>query len=764
MVIRLVTIVALMLSGTCVFSQDSLRKNKEEPLPDYDLWYEHHNCKLPELVYIEVTGMPVSIPLHSAVPVKNPLLTATGEMSYQHFDRNGNSDDLLLINSSSDIAMLKLGLLYKETYPFTLSVRYNRSHPFQLDNQYEVNIGFDDRLFRQRLREKMINSAKNDFLKKQLKLKDEYQRAFNLFQQQKQLLKSPAYIQQAVESRLKNSIPDARDFLPGEIPVANHKFDPLDQWLGKLPGYSDLQKREQRIKDSIERKMEKLNWEEMQKKLQAKLEQQRDSLGKRVKKLEDSLAFEKKALEAKLDSVNKEVAGIYSSSDLKKYAERKGLKDSAGTDKWADVLMKSNIRLGKFLLNNSELTVNNIFLLGASIKYGEEKFVIVSGGYYDFAFRQVFNFRNDTLPRSKPSVFAVKIGKTDGDNLSAFNFYIGKKSRTGLFTEALRTVAGISLERKTYFSRNLSADFEIAKSTTRPDNLSAKSEETVKDLFTRFSTKTIGMYSSVKAYMPKTSTDAEVSYRYWGQQFESFNASQYFNPQNNLAAKLSQPLFKRKVYLTGGIRYTDFSSFGIASNMKTKAIFASMNAVLRLKNMPIISMGYYPGSQLYWLDQAKLYEYFYYILNATVSHYFRVAGIPVQAVFSWNKFYNRYTDSLVAGSQSYYNFFITAWKNKFSYTMNISRQEIENNRLITLEGGLNYSEGIMKIGASVKGNFTGVTSRMGYSFCSGWVLKKIGTINLIYDRSFLPGRTGQFIPVKTGQVQIIKPLKFTLWH
>lgn len=426
--------------------------------------------------------------------------------------------------------------------------------------------------------------------------------------------------------------------------------------------------------------------------------------------------------------------------------------------------MKTNLRFGKFILNNSELTISNIFLHGLSIKYGDTKFIVVSGGYYDFAFRELFNFRNDTVRRPKTSVYAVKLGKTDGRNLQAVNFYIGRKSKPGSVTDELKTVAGISLERKFYFNRNISLELELAKSTTRTNSLADKEQPVFRDLFTNYSTRTIGAYGLLNAYLPKTKTDAEISYRYWGQQFESFNANQYFNPQNNFAAKLSQPLFKRKLYLNGGIKYTDFKSYGIATNIKTRTLFATANATLRIKKLPIISVGYYPGSQLYWLDQSKLYEYFYYILNTTVSHYFRVGKVPMQVVFTHNKFFNKYTDSLVTGSQSYYNLFWTTWVNKFSYQANYSRQEIENSILTTAEAGLNYGGTKLRLGGTVKWNLIESQTRIGYSANMGLLLGKLGTISLLFDYSYLPDRAGKFIPVKAGQVQFTKPLKFSLWQ
>ncbi|MGN6294065.1 MAG: hypothetical protein ACTHMV_15065 [Chitinophagaceae bacterium] len=87
-------------------------------------------------------------------------------MGYQRFSRSSPSDDLLLINSSSDIVTFQAGMVFKETYPVSLHVRYNDARPFQLDNQYEVSLSFDDRAFKQLLQEKIRNNLARDFHQK----------------------------------------------------------------------------------------------------------------------------------------------------------------------------------------------------------------------------------------------------------------------------------------------------------------------------------------------------------------------------------------------------------------------------------------------------------------------------------------------------------------------------------------------------------------------------------------------------------------------
>lgn len=685
---------------------------------------------------------------------KKLLLSVNGDASYDHFDRNALSDDLLLINSFSDIVTLRLNAVYKETYPFAFSFRYNKADPFQMDNQYELNLGFDNRGFRQLMQERVNKAIKGDFQKKYQQLYQQYEQVQQQYEKHKKILESPAYAQQEAEERLR-----------GYRSVRGALRNPgLRDIAGNLPGLGDrvaIPEIDQLRNGAMDSVSGKLNT--VRQNIHGRLVARKDSLMNELKEMEDSIARIRKRLTEKLDSTGKAMTDMASTAKLKKMADESEGRDTKG-DKMLDILMRTNIRLGKFLLNNSELTVTNIFLHGASIKYGDEKFVMLSGGVYDFAFRQMFNFRDQRRSLPRTTVFAVKFGKTDGQNLSAATFYTGKKIKRGSVNDELETVAGVALERKFYFSPNFSFDVEVAKSTTLRNSPSDKDRGTLKDLFGTFSSKTIGVYSALNAYLPKTKTDIELGYRYWGQQFQSFNANQYFNPQNNFSGRLSQSLFKRRLSVSAGAKYTDFKSYGIASNMKTRTVFASFSSVLRIKRLPIISAGYYPGSQLYWFDQNRLYEYYYYIFNTSISHYFTPGRVPMQVVLTYTRFLNNYKDSVVQAPQYYYNLFWTAWKDKFSYSMNLSRSVTDQNRLHTIEGGLNYTGRIIKLGGSVKWNLMRAETGIGYSFNTGISVKKIGTINFIYDRSFLPDRTGLFIPVSMGQLQIIKPLKFSVWQ
>lgn len=753
----------MICCATACFSQDSLF------IPPSDTaFYYYRICKQPEafLIPYPVTKAKREI-VAGKDKVKKEAVAVNGELGYQRFSRSSPSDDLLLINSSSDIVTFQAGIIFHETYPVTLRVRYNDARPFQMDNQYEVSLSFDERNFRQILQDKIKANITKEYFLKQQRLIADHDQLFQQYQAQKQYLQGPVYMQQAFEEKMKAAagngipdlpqVPDVNDLkrLPGSLVSLKKKDQLIDSALNKVPGIDKTAPKADSIVNSLLQKKETL---------QSRMEHKRDSLEQLVQKVEDSIGRVKEKFQRVLDSVNNEMAAMTNPEQLQEYARKKKILDSLPQKRWPSLLMKSSIRFGKFIMSQSELTVNNIFISGSSIKYGNEKFIMFSGGAYDFAFRGLFNFRNDTNRSRIPTVFAMKMGVTDGKNLTALNFYMGKKSRDASLTSELRTVAGFSIEKKIELNRNFSAAVELAKSTTRDNTAGSREQQVIKDLVTSFNTKTIGLYGSVKGYFPKTRTDAEVTYKYWGQQFESFNASQYFNPQNNLSAKLSQPFFKRKLYAAAGIRYTDFSTYGVASNIHSKTLFASANMTLRLKRMPVVSVGYYPGSQLYMVDQNKLYEYYYYVLNSTVSHQFNLLRLPMQGVFSYNKFFNKYSDSLVSSSNSAYNFYWTAWKGRFTWMANFSRQEMDLSLLKTIEAGLSYNVNRFKIGGSLKWNHIDQSTEYGYAANFGWSVRNLGTISLLYDRSYLPDRAGIFIPVQTAQLQFIKPLNFKIWQ
>lgn len=683
-------------------------------------------------------------------------LEVSGQLSYQYFQRQSEVEQISQLNNKSHLLHVQLDVIYKERLPLRVDFRYNAISPLQTDNLFELNLGFDRAAYQQLLFRQYERKLKKEFEERYAGLRSTYEARFRDWKKVEREWKGLAGKQVRAEEQLRSWRKKQLKELPLGNPVSGLR-DSLS-----FPGFDLPVLDEGLLNDSLVTAQRV----ELQKLLTKPFEQwsnREDSLLNLYRESLSNLKGLKQQYQQKLDSIqqllsypkNFEQLEQGLSDNLNKHGKGEGLRN---------VLMRSRLRAGKFLVNMSELTVNNIFVHGASVRYGESKYVELLAGAYDFAFRQLFGIRNDSVSRNRPAVMAVRLGQVFETGSHVFTFYTGKKTLSSSLTGGLRQVSGFSYEYQRRIGTNWNAVFEIAKSTARPLSTTDKVEEGLQALLTRFRKETLAASGQLIGVIRKSQTDLELSFRYWGQRFESFNATQLYNPQNQWRVQVRQPFWKRRVFLSGGLRYSDFRTAGIASNLRSRTLFSSANLVLRLPKAPVFSVGYYPGSQLYWLDANKLYEYFYSILQFTASHHFRLAKVPMQVTASYNRFTNEYRDSIVSPVQDMMNVYWSAWKGAFTYSLNGSLQRTEIATLQTLEAGLAWAAKGFRIGGTVKWNQMGTASRLAGSARLGFTVGRLGTINCLFDRSFFPDRQGDFIPVSMGQIQYIKPLNFSLWR
>lgn len=697
--------------------------------------------------------VPFFTPQAGSAKKRERLLQVEGNLSYQYFDRKGNFDQLSTLNNSSNLVQLQAKVIYKEKYPFDLRVRYNHIRPFQLDNLYEINWGFDRNAYKQLLLKKYEQLLDNQYREEYRKKRAEYEAKFRQWQRAKQQYTGAAGMQRRIEGELRAM--KAKEV--GELP--NLSTSAAGDSLQALLASRDWANGESIIDTSWIRKLK-----DLQANTTGKWSAWEDSLLRIYRESEQSLRGLKQTYRKKLDSLQQKLQNPANLETVERDME-----DSLGLARekqsaLKSLLMRSRFRAGKFLVNMSELTVNNIFLHGGSVRYGDRNYVEVAAGVYDFAFREFLRVRNDSQSLGRPHVLAVRVGRERQNGSNAFTVYAGRKTASASLSGATRQVAGFSYEQQWLAGRDWEFLLELAKSTARPLTAADKGEGNWRELLTSFRKETVAAMGRVRGVIRKTNTDLELSFRYWGQQFESFNATQVFNPQNQWRVQARQPFWKKRLLVSAGVRYSDFRTVGVASNLRSRTLFTSTTIVARLPKLPVISLGYYPGSQLYQMEGNKLYEYFYSILNATISHHWRLASVSMQATASYNRFTNEYRDSLVAPPQDMMSLFLSAWKGPFTYSVNASQQRTEENQLQTLEGGLTWAGKRLRLGGSVKWNKLSETTRWAGSLTAGVSFGKLGTVSYLFDKSFFPDRTGKFLPVTMGQIQYIKPLNFSIWR
>lgn len=203
----------------------------------------------------------------------------------------------------------------------------------------------------------------------------------------------------------------------------------------------------------------------------------------------------------------------------------------------------------------------------------------------------------------------------------------------------------------------------------------------------------------------------------------------------------------------------DFSNPYITPGISSTTLFKSFQASIRVPKYPFLTIGYSPSSQLTVLNNQTLAENQYNTLNAVLSHSYRAKKVGMVTNAMYLKFYNNSPDTgfiyYNASSFSLHQFFyIGPWQLQAGLTitdqqdLNVLTLEqsttIELKRWLSFTGGLKYNR--------VSNSKTLWGSTAGLSM----IVKKIGSIQFSYDKSYLPGLNRNLLPVHTGRMSLFR--------
>lgn len=741
MLIRIVTLCLILLASSACCAQ-----MEGKYYTDSTIIFLPFSCKYPEPIFI-ISEVVAKSDAERNTPQLIKVLTTSfnGRVSFEHFQRESKESQFFLGNNVSNQVVVDLSVLWQQQYPFNFSLKYTESSPFQLEDKWQFSFSFDEREYTNQMKEQILLNVKNRLMQERSAIASRSENEFKKWIAQRNYINSPQLREQVIKKNLFNELSDSKVVtLPSGV-------NAIFAQKGSAHSLPRIEK--EKVGKFVQGSLSKIDGTRF------KAEQRKlDSLYSLYKRSDTAILQFDNRIRKALDSVSLLLADADGVEDLKKIKTSAGLSDSGKTAPIIRFLAKTSFRAGNFLLNQSELTVNGLLMKGASVRLGNSSFMNVSAGKYDFQFRHLFGYL-DSMNERRPALFAVKFGKGEPTDLKAVNLYFAQKSSS--FSQLMRTIAGVSVERTIRLSRMLKVHAEVAKSTEKPSIVGDK-DRSVTHLFTRFDTKTIAVNTSLEGMIKKTSTDFQIEYTYAGHLFESMNASSFYNPKSRLGARMNQPLFNRRVNLTSGIRYLEYASYGIATNVGNKSYFATASATIRLKSMPVIYVGYFPGSQLYLQEGKRLYQYVYYNLHASAHHNFNLFHVPVNGTASYNKLLNKFSDSAATGNQDSYNLFLTTWIKKFTLVANYSFYQMEKMRVSVFEAGTSYTSSRFSTGGTVKYNVSNAKMELGYSSHISLKTSKLGSISFFIEKSFLPDRSGRLIPIQSGRIQLIKPLKFNL--
>lgn len=698
----------------------------------------------------------------------SPFITIRGNIQYDFIYRSLVDTPFLQKDFSQHSVQTNMEVVLAQHYPFRVNVLSRRSNSPYFSNITDVNVQFNKSMFFNQLKEKLRREAGHLVSNGQRQI-NELEQAYRQKQQQyaelQSWLNNPLRLQELVEEK-------ERTVKEAAMALAKEKQAQLKDSLStKASALKDSVKA--RFADSSSNSNNKLA------RFEEKFEQKKkmlDSLVKQLKGYEDKMKKVKGALQDSLTKLKEEIAKINDPAALKEYARKTKTSLKEMPKGWQLLGSINQIGLGRTWVDYSELTVKNISLTGVNLEMNPSNvYFAVAAGRINARFRD-FVIKDNQTPHQSLYLIRAGIGKKDKNNFIV-TFYNGKRSLIdpmdylGGTAGSLEKVAGISLESRITIDENNYVVLETARSSFFTTGNQNRGDQDLMGKIWNLKDGSNQAYS-VKAgsFWPQTNTQITGYYRKMGEHFQSFNLLPVNVDQEAYLLKVQQKLWKKRLLLEAGIRKNDFNNPYTSQGLNSKTVFKSFLASLRVPKYPVVSVGFYPSSQLTVLDNKVIAENQYNTLTATVSHSYRFNQVSMSTNAMYLRFYNQGTDTgfiyfnATSWSLNHYIF----WK-KLQTQSGLSYTGQQELKVLTLEQGLTYQlrqwlsvggglkyNRLLPVDAHVPVHPNQERTQWGGMGIITIDIRKTGTIQLQYDRSFLPGMQRNLLPVDMGKLSFYR--------
>ncbi|MES2773898.1 MAG: hypothetical protein V4722_06920 [Bacteroidota bacterium] len=493
-----------------------------------------------------------------------------------------------------------------------------------------------------------------------------------------------------------------------------------------------------------------------------------------AKKALDSLRNNMTAAQRGLDSVKNDIqtqvaAFTNAVQKARSVKELNALAKNAGTNGLGSfdkqLLAITQFGIGRATVNYSDLTVNNISLSGVNVEYNPSIYLAFATGTVDYLFRD-FIVRPLQLP--KQNLLLGRFGWGDKDNRTIIiTSYTGSKNRFGgnvgnpVSTEAVANntrLFGYSIEARYKLDDYTNFSFEAAKSST-PYTLNGDRAKSLSRAFSFTDRNNEAWTAKFSKDLPAMQSNLNVFYRKVGAHFQSYSLFTSGNRQEAWGIKWKQYLFQKRLALTGQVRKNGFDNPLVSNTYNSSVVFKSLQAVMRIKKWPMISLGYMPGSQLTKNTDGTLSENIYQTLTANLFYTYTAVRRQMSSSLLYTRFYNRGTDTGFV----YYN----ARNIMMNHHMDFGWWRSQTDVQYAAQPNLNYwtfqQQADLQIGKSVGAGvgaknyrLTNGTGYWGMQMQVSIQLQKLGTLQMQYDKGYLPNGIGQLASNDWGRLSWVR--------
>lgn len=696
-----------------------------------------------------------------------PFFKIHGNILYNYTYRSYIDTPFAEHDVMQHLVQTNLNILVKNKYPVRVTITNRSSNSSLFQNATDVNVQFNRSYLLENikgnLKEKAAGMVKTAAV-------NEFENLYKVKLQQLQAgrawLSSPARIQEMVEAK--------------EAQLQSQFAQQVQLPAAPLPSVTELKSldvlsisKENKFKQRV---IEKVNEEALAEKLKnqriidtnaiKKYEEKKQETAKLEKEVKELYGKAAKVKKAALDSVNKikaEINYLKTGAGLYSFMRKHHISKDSLSRMQRLLLSVNQVGIGRAWVDYSELTVKNISLAGFNIEMNPLPYYFAfAAGKVNYRFRDFIVKNSRELPSQSLYLVRAGFGEKEKNSL-IFTFYNGKKnvlnSTPGLSPSVQQNVLGYSAEARLALNENNYVVAEIAKSSWQHAG-AVLSNSQLMDKALDWKTRANEAYS-VKLFSqyPATYTKLTAWYRKMGEHFQSFNLYPLNTNLEAFSVRLNQQFWKRRVVFDASIRKNDFESPIAAPSFSTTALFKSLQLTVRVPKYPFVTVGYYPSSQLSLANGNVLTENQYNTLNALVSHSYRFAKINMNTNGVYTKFYNSSGDTgfIYYNAASYtvnHSLFITPFLLQSSFAV-IDQKEL---KMKTLEQLVGYQfKNKLTVSGSLKWNrVNNAESLFGGTASVSMYLKKIGTIQLNYDKTYLPGSNRLLMPVDIGRASFYR--------
>ena len=705
-------------------------------------------------VYVPVEKEPMKI-VEPVKPKPIPFLQVHGNVMYNvnyysNIDTPYNEQNIY-----QHTIQTYLDITVKGQYPMRvyLTNRFTNSKLFR--NFSDLNFGYNNAQFTQKIkadvRQQYLSSLPSFTAPDSLR--NELDAALKKLHSLEAWIKNPGLLQKMVEAREK-AMRDSLMKLSGSKPDTNFNI--------QAPGYKGAA-------DSVLSKLG-IDTSDIQAQYTQR-KQQLDSLQKRIIALQQMIKTTTRQSQEAVAKVCHDIELAKNPAKLKEIMDDHHISDSSLPKGYKTLMAIRSFGVGRTVVNYSELSAKNISVNGFQAEYNPDAYYAVATGSVDYRFR---DFIVNSQGQSKQYLTVLRYGRglKDGNNI-IFTWFGGRRqlynAGTVDTTQGLSTgvqvpssaLMGFTIEGTYKISDHISLTAEVAKSSYPSYARDSAGKISLSSQMLELNNRHNEAYSlKADGFFPKTQTTVRGTLKRLGANFQSFSTFTDGSAQTAWSAGIQQPFFKRQLTLALSANTNDFSNPLIGSQYKSTTVFKSIQATWRRAKWPVVSLGYFPSSQITKLGDGQYRENLFYTLTGNVTHSWSYHQVMMNSVVVYTQFYNRSTDSgfVYFNTKNLLLSHSVFWK-QLTMQTNASGAFNQDYRLYTLEGkGLYAINHYLSLGAGVKYNYqtTYDIQQLGYSAEAMVQIPKLGQIQIAGEKGFIPGMNKQLVPNNTGRATYFK--------